>query len=135
MTVLDHDADAPARGGPSIGLQALVALLVTGIFLYYLSFAQRYPHYFTWDMDQHAMLDCVLIQDGVLPDNANHPAFGKYLILTSTQRLAYWGSSQSSAPIQRKYSPRESWTTRLKFSIWPRFRWLKKGRTRSSRAA
>jgi hypothetical protein len=68
--------------------QLAVAATVSLMLVRLISVSQRYPYYFVWDMDHVAVLDSLLINSNVRPDNFGHPGFGMYLALTASQKAA-----------------------------------------------
>lgn len=73
---------------PTRKLTLEVAVVLTLLMLCYIRASQAFPFYYAWDMDWTTTLDALVIQSGDLPDHVNHTAFGMYLLLAWSHRLA-----------------------------------------------
>ena len=72
-------------------IAAAVSVMVATAYL--LSFADTFPYYFMYDMDQFVLIDYLRVRNGEIPNQLHHPSFGLYPIFRLTE--AVWRTAES----------------------------------------
>jgi hypothetical protein len=62
---------------------------------WFISFNRGFPYYRIWDMDLAVAQDTLWIHSDKYPHVLGHPAFGMYLVLALSQKVAFWCNALS----------------------------------------